>query len=117
MAAGTEEGHGRARLGWARSESRKTVGGGVGWGAEGMGVAAQLQLPETSPWLAAGPGQQGPGPWGSTRSRTPLRGYQWTVPLRLRLRPGRRRPLPPPLPPRTKPPHPDSPPICLIWKP
>lgn len=42
--------------------------------------------------------------------RTPLRGDQWTVPLGLRLSPGRRcrrRPLPPPPPtPRTKPPPP-----------
>lgn len=73
------------------------MGGRVGGGAGGMGVAAQLQLPQTSPWLAAGPGQQGPR--CSTRPRAPLRGRSmWTVPLGLglRLRPGR--PLPPPAP-------------------
>nr|XP_025147928.1 uncharacterized protein LOC112586774 [Bubalus bubalis] len=78
-----------------------------------MGVAAQLQLPQTSPWLAAGPGQQGPR--GSTRPRASLRGRSvWTVPLGLRLRPGR--PLPPPAPAATATAH-KAPPTPTLWAP
>lgn len=67
MAAGTEEGHGRAGPGQARpgAERRKAAGGRAGRGCGGMGVAEQPLLPETSLWLAAGRGQQGPP--GSSR--------------------------------------------------
>lgn len=57
MAAGTEEGHGQAGRG---RERRKAEGGGLGREGGGMGVAAQLLLPERSLSLAAGSGQQGP---------------------------------------------------------
>ncbi|XP_027456162.1 uncharacterized protein LOC113925755 isoform X2 [Zalophus californianus] len=58
MAAGTEEGRGRAGPGVKlRGRLRE-----VGWAGavEGWGVAAQPLLLERRLWLAAGPGQQGP---------------------------------------------------------
>lgn len=45
---------------WPGDERRKSVGGCIGRGGGGMGVAVQLLLSESSLWLVAGPRRQGP---------------------------------------------------------
>lgn len=112
MAAGTEEGHGRAGPGQARpgAERRKAAGGRVGRGCEGWGSpSSRCYQRRACGWRPDGGSRVLRARVGL---RTPVRSDPWTVPLSLRLDSGRRRrrplPLPPPTP-RTKSPHPDSP--------
>lgn len=74
----------------AAQRGERLVGEGGRWSWEGWGSPRSCS--SQPPWLAAGPGQQDPGP-----PRAPLRGRSVrTVHLALRLRPGRL--LPPPAP-------------------
>lgn len=71
----------------------------MGRGGGGNEGSPRSRCRKRSLMLAAGPGQQGPR--GSTRPSHASPRRPWTVPLGLRLRPGRRacrRPLPPPAP-------------------